>query len=304
MGTEQTRSTNKLIIVSVALMISGLLMLQGCSRMALLNAPIPTHDLQIHRGISFDPNPRLALNVYEPKSPGPHPVVVFFYGGKWEFGERGQYLFLAQSLAAKGYLTVIPDYRLYPEVKYPDFLHDTARAVQWTTNNIEKYGGNPDQLFLMGHSAGAYNVSMVSLNPRYLSKLGVNRDRIKGTIGLAGPYDFKNLKEDTVVKSIFGTVNPIEKTYVTRYAKNVQNPFLLMVGKKDETVGQSRTKRFARALRQHGGDVTTHYYSEANHVGMILPFAYPMDTYPFGWNEPLTEDVDRFIQRVLTKGQP
>jgi acetyl esterase/lipase len=293
--SELVRAT---VVAFLCMLISGLL---GCSRMALLNAPVPTQDLQVERGISYGSDSRMALNVYRPDDPGPHPVVVFFYGGRWRIGERDQYLFLAQSLASKGYLTVIPDYRLYPNVKYPAFLRDGARAIQWTRDRVREYGGNHDQIFLMGHSAGAYIAAMLSLHPKFLLEAGVSREVVRGTIGLAGPYDFRNLKKGTVVESVFSPAEPLETSYVTRYASHVRSPFLLVAGKRDDTVGFQRTKRFASVLKKHGGEVTTHYYPEANHVGLVLPFAYPLNSYPFGWNEPLTEDVDQFISGVLSK---
>ena len=117
-------------------------------------------------------------------------MVVFFYGGSWNTGARGEYGFVATSLAAHGVLTLVADYRLYPEVRYPDFLHDSAHALAFGLKEGAHLGANPKRVFVMGHSAGAYNAAMLALDPRWLAATGHTPGELAGWIGLAGPYDF------------------------------------------------------------------------------------------------------------------
>ena len=117
-------------------------------------------------------------------------MVVFFYGGSWNSGSRDDYGFVGEALASRGIVVVIADYRLYPQVRYPAFLQDNAHAVAWTYQHIAEHGGDPHQLYVMGHSSGAYNASMLALDPRWLKAVNLSPTMLKGWIGLAGPYDF------------------------------------------------------------------------------------------------------------------
>lgn len=289
------RSINIPTKISLILLLSILVYLPGCTLLSLLNAPVPTHDLEIHEDLPYGPEPRQALNIYKSKEPGPHPVIVFFYGGRWSYGERNDYMFIGQAMASRGYLTVIPDYRLYPDVRYPAFVKDGARAVAWTKNNIHSYSGRRDQIFLMGHSAGGYIATMLSVDDRWLNEAGVSRDIIKGTIGLSGPYDFLPANSEDI-ESIFEPASPPERSQPIHYADSRTPPFYLLVGDHDETVGTENTKRFARTLRNHGNFVRTTVYPEVGHVEPVISFAYPLQGHL-----PVVSDVDRFIQSVIHK---
>ena len=115
---------------------------------------------------------------------------MFFYGGSWNSGERAQYGFVGAALASRGLLTLVADYRLYPEVRFPDFLADSAQALAWGLTHAAEQGGNPQRVFVMGHSAGAYNAAMLALDGRWLAATGHTPGELAGFIGLAGPYDF------------------------------------------------------------------------------------------------------------------
>ncbi len=102
---------------------------------------------------------------------------------------------MAKALARRGYVAVLPDYRIYPQARYPDFLDDGARAVRWAKDNATRFGGDPQKLFLMGHSAGAHIAAMLALDATWLQKVGLVPGRdIAGLIGISGPYDFLPLQ--------------------------------------------------------------------------------------------------------------
>src|SRR3569833_1440202 len=142
-------------------------------------------------GIQYaDGGSRKKLDVYTPKDlKGTAPVLFFIYGGGWNHGDRGDYQFVGNAFASRGFVVVLADYRLYPDVKYPDFLDDCAQALRWTQDNIVRYGGDPGRLFLAGHSAGAYNAVMLALDSSFLRDYGVTIP-IKGVAALSGPYNF------------------------------------------------------------------------------------------------------------------
>ena len=134
----------------------------------------------------------------------PAPVLVFFYGGGWTSGSKETYRFVGAALAARGVLVVIPDYRLYPAVRFPAFMNDAAAAVGWAHANAARFGGDAHRLFLMGHSAGGQIAVLLALDPGYLQSVDLASGRdICGVIGLAAPYDFQTV-EGADMTGIFG----------------------------------------------------------------------------------------------------
>src|SRR3546814_4184391 len=102
---------------------------------------------------------------------------LFFFGRRWQQGDKSQYKFVGQALAAQGFLAVIPNYRLYPQVRFPDFVKDGANAVKWARDNADRYGGSSDRLFVMGHSSGAHIAAMLALDEEFLKGVGGSRSR-------------------------------------------------------------------------------------------------------------------------------
>ena len=162
----------------------------ACSPLRLFNGLVPKDGgaRLVLRDQPFGPDARQRLDVYAPRHmTGTAPVIVFFYSGSWNSGTKAGYGFVARALAARGFVVAVPDYRLVPGVRYPDFVRDNAAAIRWVRQNSRTLGGDPDRLVLAGHSAGAYNAAMLALDPRWL---GDDRRAVRGWIGLAGPYDF------------------------------------------------------------------------------------------------------------------
>ena len=177
-----------LMLVSALLLMAALV---ACSPLQAINAVTSGSRSEKKRDISYGADPRNQLDIYRPRaSTGAAPVVVFFYGGSWNSGSRSDYAFVGEALAERGIVAVLADYRLYPQVRYPSFLEDSAQAVAWTLKEIQHYGGDPKRVFIMGHSAGAYNAAMVAIDPRWLAAQGASPSSLRGLIGLAGPYDF------------------------------------------------------------------------------------------------------------------
>ena len=168
-------------------------LLAACAPVATLNALTARDSHTLEAGIAYGSDPRQRLDIYRPTRRAPAagwPVVVFFYGGSWNEGERADYRFVAEALAARGILTLVADYRLYPQVRYPEFLHDSARALAYGFEHATRLGGDPQKVFVMGHSAGAYNAAMLALDARWLAATGHGPGELAGLVGLAGPYDF------------------------------------------------------------------------------------------------------------------
>jgi acetyl esterase/lipase len=251
---------------------SGILMLallSACSPVAVLNALAPSAGITETTDVAYAFGERHTLDIYAPAAIGPHPVVVFIYGGGWKDGDKSQYRFVAAALAARGFVTVVPDYRLFPQVRFPAFLQDNAAAVAWTRQNVARYGGDPRRLFLMGHSAGAYNVAMLTLDRQWLEAVGVDSDRdVSGAIGLAGPYDFLPL-HDPELEEIFAPAGDLRLSQPITFARGNAAPMFLAAGTADQTVLPRNTEHLAAAIRRDGGVVEERLYPGVNHTKII-----------------------------------
>ncbi len=193
-----------LAVVGCAVAAAALLV--ACSPIGALNALVRSGTYRLQDGIAYGALQRQQLDVYTPVTATPAagwPVVVFFYGGFWTSGERGGYKFMGEALASHGVLTIVADYRLYPETTYPGFLEDSAKALAWGLENANRLGGDPARVFVMGHSAGGYNAAMLALDPAWLEATGHAPAELAGWIGLAGPYDFFPLEAGSPARPVF-----------------------------------------------------------------------------------------------------
>ncbi len=262
----------------------------GCSGLGILDALTPSGAYTATTDIAYGALPRQRLDVYRPQGSGPHPVIVFFYGGGWESGERGPYRFVAESLTRHGYVVVIPDYRVYPEARFPTFIGDAAQAVRWARDNAGRFGGDPSRLFLMGHSAGAHIAAMVALDARYLAKVGMERRALKGFIGLAGPYDFLPLTSERF-KTILAAPDMAQTQPIT-FADEGAPPMLLLHGLDDTTVLPRNSVNLAARLRENGSAVDTRYYLNLAHVGILLGLSSLL-----AGDRPVLADILAFLQQ-------
>ncbi|HSS46810.1 MAG TPA: alpha/beta hydrolase [Burkholderiales bacterium] len=267
-----------------------LTLLAGCSPFAILNATAPQNHYAVKRDIAYGELERQRLDVYTPRSQsGQAPVVVFLYGGSWESGERGEYAFIAEALTSLGFVAVIPDYRVYPEVKFPTFLEDCARAVKWAKDHIGEHGGDAKLIYVMGHSAGAYNAAMLAFDKQYLEAVGMSPKMLRGFIGLAGPYDFLPLKKPALI-DIFGGKDNIPHTQPINFVTRDAPPALLLVGNTDTTVKPGNTTRLAARIREKSGEVREVVYDGIGHFRILGALSAPFR----GW-APVLRDVAQFI---------
>lgn len=270
--------------------VSALLFLAGCTRLATFDALVPKdHEgVQVARAVAYGPDARQRLDVYAPRiaTGANRPVVVFFYGGSWSSGDRAGYAFVGRALAARGFVVVVPDYRLVPQVRYPAFVEDGAAAVRWTEAHAPRYGGAPDRVFLMGHSAGAYIAAMLAVDGHWL---GPARTGIKGLVGLAGPYDFAPFDVDAS-RAAFGDWPRPADTQPVTWAGVGDPPALLAYGAEDRTVQPRNSQALAARLRAGGVAVSLRPYPRLGHVGILLALARP-----FRGRAPVLDDVAQFI---------
>lgn len=239
----------------------------ACSPAELLNTTVSRKGYSVETDISFGPLPRQKLDFYKPDTPRPDgKAMVFFYGGGWRFGNKTDSLFVAQALAARGIAVVVPDYRLYPDVRFPAFVEDGALAMRWAADRL-----GPDRLFMMGHSAGAHIALMLAANTPYLPRAGVDRTQLRGVIGLAGPYDFLPLRSARL-QDIFGGPDNPESQPIT-FARRPLPPALLIHGMADTVVLPRNSESLAAAWRAAGGSAELKLYPGVDHVDIVATFA-------------------------------
>lgn len=249
-------------------LIGGLAaLIGGCSPARLLNTTVSRDGYSREPDIAYGPLPRQKLDVYRPTTPrADGKAVIFFYGGSWDSGSKADYLFVAQALASRGIATVIPDYRLYPEVRFPAFVEDAAQATRWAADRV-----GVQNLFVMGHSAGAHIASMLAANTPYLAKAGVDRIKMAGFIGLSGPYDFLPLTSAKLI-DIFGGADRPEIEAIT-FANTPLPPALLIHGTADTTVYPRNSQNLAAAWRRAGAPVELKLYPGVGHIDVVAAFS-------------------------------
>lgn len=264
----------------------------GCTPLGILNASVPVHTSQVIADQAYGPHPRQRLDVYIPEHPdAAGDVVVFFYGGYWETGEKSDYRFVAEALASKGFIAVLPDYRLYPQVEWRGFLKDGAAAYAWVETHIANYHGNPRRIFLMGHSAGAHIAAMVALN-QALRKQAGSQIAPCGMIGLAGPYDFLPFT-DPRAKEVFSAARRPIETQPIYYADASDPRLLLLAGDADTTVKPRNSVQLAATMKARGGQAELIRYKGVSHIKLLLSLAAP-----FRFIAPSLQDTASFIRQT------
>lgn len=256
---------------------------------AALNLVVPRSGYRIERDLAYGADPRQRLDLYVPDNlTAPAPVLLFFYGGSWQSGNKSWYLALGQAFAGKGVVVAVADYRVYPKVKYPAFVADGAAALRFVHEIAARHGGDAHRIFVAGHSAGAYIAAMLAANPRYLTAAQAKPEWIRGVIGIAGPYDFLPLTDPALI-ALFGGAHR-QDTQPISYVDGKRAPMLLVTGDADTTVSPGNTARMAARLRRFGGEVVTKTYPGIGHVGIILSLAPGLR-----WRTSLRQDMLAFI---------
>ena len=241
--------------------------LTGCTGPEVLSLTVSRGGIVTHADLAYGSDPRQKLDLYVPKKlDAKARLLVFFYGGGWDGGSKAGYLFAVRPFLDAGYIVAVPDYRVYPQAHFPDFVADGAAALRWLVDNAGQYGADTERIYLAGHSAGAYNAGMLALDQRYLAVVGLQRQRIAAVVGLAGPYEFST--RTTRLGPIFaGAEDAI--TQPVNFAGPGAPPMFLAHGDGDTTVYPRNSQRLAERLRQAGNEVELKIYPGIGHVGLV-----------------------------------
>ena len=271
-----------------------LALLGGCERAAFAIANLPAHvgRAGVVRDVSYGSKPWQKLDIYQPANAGERPrgTIVFFYGGRWTTGARGDYGFVGEAFARKGFNTVIPDYSKYPQVRFPTFVEDGARALAWVHDHIGEYQGDPARIHVAGHSAGAHIGALLTADKHYLAAYNKTPSQVIASFaGLAGPYDFTPDEPDLM--DMFGPPKRYPAMQVTTFIDGHEPPMLLLWGDKDTTVRRFNLDKLQSRIEAKGGQAGAIIYPGLTHVGIIGAL-----TWINTGGQPVVDDMERFFK--------
>lgn len=257
----------------VGALLSVLLVASGCTLQGGVAAVLPEADVHHTTDLAYGPEERQALDVYRPRRGADQPVVVFLHGGRWQVGSKAQYRLLGRTLARHGVVTVVPNYRLYPEATFPAWVDDAAAAVRWTYDHAHRFGGDATQLYVVGHSAGAHTATLLALDAQYLQGAGVPADAVQGVVSMAGPVDVEWTAPD--IQALMGPEEDWAATYPAAQVDGAGIPLLLLHGTGDETVAPGNSTRLAARIQDAGGCAEAVLYPGVGHIRIVLGLHFP-----------------------------
>ncbi len=288
--------TKAIYIFLFAVFVLGLLYQFAALKTFNVLVPKDATSRFLSRKIPYGADPQQQLDIYEPiEKSASLPILIFVHGGSWQKGSQADYEFTGRAFAAKGYLTLVMSYRALPDHAYPDFVTDVALATKWATLNGERLGGDPTNVFLVGHSAGGYNLALAVLDERFMKGAGVDEGTIKGVATLAAPFDFLPLDSPITIET-FGHLADLDQTQPINFARANAPPFLLLHGTADTTVYPKNSRSLLKHLTEKGGKAKLIEYKDVSHVGVLLDIAKPLRSFA-----PVLEDVDMFFKDILKR---
>ncbi|MEP1231314.1 MAG: alpha/beta hydrolase, partial [Litorimonas sp.] len=247
----------KTIVKAFLAVTASMATLAACAPVNVLNGITPSGSFSKTKNVSFGDASRQKMDIYIANEPRENsPVIMFVHGGSWDSGSKDIYKFLAEGFTQEGFDVVVPNYRLYPEVRYPTFIEDNALAVAQTA---KRFPNRP--IALMGHSAGGYNVLMLGLVPKYLEAVGVDRcSQIAGIAALSAPVGVVPLDSE-----------PLITAFPDRFAKDdaplnvVDGPapqMFLANGQEDTTVYPDNAVALGKKITERGGAAQVKIYPD------------------------------------------
>lgn len=273
-----------------ALLAALLLAAGGCSARRVAEGLLLGSHFVRTPGLAYGSEARQRLDVYRPRAArAGAPVVVFLYGGRWQSGSKDDYRLLGDALTRRGIVAVVPDYRLYPAARFPAWVQDAALAVRWARENAARYGGDPDNLVVVGHSAGGHTAALLALDERWLREAGVSAEAVRGFVSLAGPVDTPWTDPD--VQALMGPPAGWAGTYPRTFVDGTEPPLLLLHGGDDDTVSPEGAERLAARIQARGGCARAVVYRGLGHVKIVVAAAVPRVS-----RAPVLDDVVALVR--------
>lgn len=249
------------------------IVIAGCSSGIFLvaNAPTVFGRYDRHPNLAYGQGARQRLDVYSPHDARNRPVVIFWYGGSWTKGSKAHYRFVGAALAERGFVAVLPDYRLYPSVTFPAFCKDGAHAVAWVQEHAQEFGGDPHRIVLMGHSSGAHMAAFLAYNHAFLAAAGADPKSIVGMVGLSGPYVL--IADTAELRATFPAPYTEADWQPIAFVDAQAPPTLLLHGQNDKVVTPQDSVQLRDTLLRSHVRAELHLYPHRGHSDTVAPFA-------------------------------
>lgn len=289
------RLASVVAILVVAASTEGCVVASLARRDPLPDGARELRSLPYHAGPGAD-RYRHRANVYLPSGPGPHPVVIFLHGGWWSEGDPngtyGVYRRLGRRLAARGFVTVVPSYRLAPAHRFPAQIRDASRAIAWTLRHAENLGGDPSSVFVLGHSAGAHLATLAAADPRWLREQGVDPRALAGVLAISAPFDVEALARENEVRvpTVFGDDHARWRLASpgTHLGASPLPPMFVALADGDPKFLHDQAHAFVERAVAHGAPVERQTILARTHASIIVELGAPDD--------PLITHVEAFVR--------
>ena len=289
------------LIAVVLLLVAGAIVWLTVPSLTIFNTIVPkdSGSERVARDLSFGPDERQAIDIYAPRGAAAgdnRPVIIFYHGGGWHSGYRQGYSWAGRALAAQGFVTVVAGYRLAPDVRWPAFQEDATAAFRRARQEVARFGGDPDRIFLAGHSAGAQIAALLAMDESWL---GQARSAVAGWVGVAGPYDFLPLDSRNTIAA-FGEADDLDATQPISFVGEGDPPALLLHGAIDDTVKPRQSARLARLLEEANVRVVHTAYEGIGHINIITALSRWGRGTP-----PILDDIANFVRETSdNNGEP
>jgi acetyl esterase/lipase len=246
-------------------------------------------EVEVQKNIPYvegkDADERQKLDLYLPKGTKDYPILFFIHGGAWTGGSRSGFDRIGRTFARNGVAFVSTGYRLSPQVKHPAHVQDVAKGFAWTVANIGKYGGNPDAIFVSGHSAGGHLAALLATDDDYLKAEKLSLKNIKGTIPISGVFVVSPR-----MKNVFGDNEEVcKKASPQNHVREGLPPFLILYADNDLGNLGKQAETFAPALKEQKVEATLVKGKDRNHGSIMMKMAAEED--------PATQAVLEFIAK-------
>ena len=256
--------------------------------LGLINTLARNGAYKVHKNIAYGDKTRNRLDYYQVKGEQKRSTVLFLYGGSWNSGSKDTYRFVADTLTSHGLDVVIPDYRLYPQVRFSEIQSDVVAAAEWVASNTV------EPIFVIGHSAGAQLGALLCLNKGLLDLQTV--EKIKGFVGLAGPYDFYPFTEEEHW-DLFSPEERYPESQAVNYVRPDGPPMYLLHGEDDTRVRRGHSKSLMEKIQAEGGHAAREVYANMGHVDIIMGF-----TLLHRRTSPVIRDIIQFLTNGVNYG--
>jgi acetyl esterase/lipase len=226
--------------------------------------------------VAYGADPLQHLDVYQPRGATPAPMLLFVHGGGWSMGDKAELSWLGSKLAEQGVLVAVANYRLSPAVQHPAHAQDVAHALAWLYRNGANYGGDPQRLYVGGHSAGAHLAALVSLDSSYLAAEALSPSIVRGVVGISGAgYDLDaRYAASPLAPLYYGAFGKDPARWAAaaplKYVGKSAPPFLLIHGLDDTQAPAAGAQSFAQALKAEGAKVRLELLPGLEHGTALL----------------------------------